>query len=248
MQGLIYYTQDTVRYSDVFGPQSLLLEYVPQESHLFEGYGTIHQIAITLLVLVYIYLVTRYFSQIKQMFSQIFGERYIQIGNKNSRISLQFTGWYFVLLGILTATLFVPRIQLEYLPLPVDSINLAIYTAGVLVLYILWQLLYSLLLEFITEKRNFSQKVIWYKLKYAAVILVLVLPWVLFYTITQFPMKWSLYVVGVIVSVFAVIYSLGILNLFQKSNISKFYWILYLCTSDLLPISLIFIPLVKDFS
>ena len=102
------------------------------------------------------------------------------------------------------------------------------------------------LVGIVCEQRKMCTSLIHFKLMHFALMMVILLPLVILSMITTHGVATTaLWVIAVICILGIVIFIKETFILFQAQRISIFHWFLYLCTLELMPLSLIIAPIVR---
>ena len=240
---------------ELFGAASQLATPINETASTnIAALGPLYQVATGVVALLFIFIVVRYFSIFVHLISL-----FVRTKSKRPDIHIYsaeinnieiFTS----LAGLFILSLFVMRCSIEPMAQPYlgPLTNFSAWTIGGLTLAaisgtILFEWILLSITRFISERGDLCQGLWHIKLLHFSTIITIISPLVIWVLLTDGPStKIAIIASLIICSISLILFILETFLFFRSQGVSIFHWILYLCTLEIFPLSLLLAPIVRE--
>lgn len=248
---------DKATAEEIFGSDSVLHSCGDlEQEHLFQVYDSIWIQALSVgVILVYLFVIYHYMSIAAAMMTHAFKLRYGNSVTAHNGGTGRKQSFMRLIIGL--SVIFVPLFLLRlcsasipgFLGENVESeelIKVYFLILGVQLAYILFEQAASLLLSWLTECRSLLSMLKEIKMSFYALFITIIIPFGIVYCVSSSMLsELGLIIIAAVFVVVVVLYMVLSFVVFARHGVSIFYWILYLCTMELVPASFVVAPLVR---
>lgn len=253
MENLIpYIPSDSLSAADVFGAASELALRSGTAHVVATGAGdAVLQFAALAVTLLYIYTVVRYSDVVRAtLFSAVGGTPSKRSRQRHFNFAVQRNVEIMIAVsGIVAAAVVAVRLFGERMAEADLNANVLIVAGSAVAgLAALAAFEYSAVraVGFVSERNDVCMQILQLKLRHFSAVVAVVLPvGMLFLFATPGVARACFYVMAIQCSVSAILFAKETFSLFISQRVSILYWILYLCTLEIFPVSLLLAPLMR---
>ena len=218
--------------------------------------GTLFEWIILVAVMIYLFFGVRYYDYIRYTLLSVFGVklidgrgRYLNRGEQNNYLAVM------VGIGLLLATIAATKaVATHYPDMLIDEVEqssayavLAIAIAVFVVIIVGGYLLMLLAAGFVSEYQVLCQQLQRSKMQNMALAFTIAIPLLSLYLLAShipvMPVAIGLFLIAIFAEIISIKDSFFC---FKQQKVSILHWILYLCTLEIFPISLMLAPLLRE--
>lgn len=215
--------------------------------------GTLYQIVVAAVAIIYLVLVVRFSDVLFHLLSSLFGRREQHANEKVYSSVIYNIELLMVAVGIVLIALFAMRFSITaegarlFMPLGLESWSLFGVVAGGVALTIAWEILLLYLIRLFVHEELLWRELVHIKLLHFSATITTITPPLLLMLLTQGVVSIvSMSVVLVLCFISLIIFAKETFSPFISHRFSLFHWILYLCTLEIFPLSLLLAPILRE--